>query len=191
MMVTSPNSNGWRINKWDDNHIWFIFGVRDSNGGQPGLPTTLISKTTVETGTWYHIAAVKSDDEIVLYINGIREAAKPVPTFNDDNSADLRIGSESSPQRRLGTLSGLIDEVSLYNRALGHAEIEGVYRSRPPTEVAAIAPAGVAPRRRRQQFRAALDWQDACGGHARVHHNPDSLHQAKANPGRHVLDGCA
>src|SRR5439155_6380986 len=89
------NSDGWRLLKQTDNHFWFSFGGGTVNGATSTAATTAVSTTTATTGTWYHVVAVKSGSEIAIYINGVKEASKPVPAFTDTNSANLRIGSNA------------------------------------------------------------------------------------------------
>jgi hypothetical protein len=83
------NTDGWRLLKQVDNRFWFCFGGGGDNGCGDGFPTTVISTTTASTGTWFHIAAVKSAAEIAIYVNGVNEASKPTPAFTDTNSTNL------------------------------------------------------------------------------------------------------
>ena len=92
-----PNEDGWRLIKQADNRFWFCFGGGAVNGCRDGSPTTVISTTTASTGTWFHIAAVKNATEIAIYVNAVREASKPTPTFTDTNLTDLLIGGHNGP----------------------------------------------------------------------------------------------
>jgi len=123
--MSGPNGDGWRLIKQNDNRFWFCLGAADgSNGCTPGAPTTIQSGTVVTTGVWYHVAAVKSSSEIALYVNGVKEAFKPLPTFKDTHIANLRLGNSS----QFGAyLHGLIDEPSIFNRDLGASEIQFIY----------------------------------------------------------------
>ena len=127
MGVKGGNRYGWRLFKQDNNRFGFILGPRPGTGGVSGSPTAFASMTTATIGKWYHVAVVKGDAEIVLHVNGVREAGGPSPTVAADDSAPLAIGRDPVREGRFGSLDGLIDEVSLYNRALSHLEVESLY----------------------------------------------------------------
>ena len=75
--------------------------------------------------TWIHWVQVYRPDGVYIYTNGILYGYSPGATFGSKNSATLRIGtSDDCPGQGFG---GLIDEVSIYNRALSAGEISGIY----------------------------------------------------------------
>ena len=82
-----------------------------------------MSTTSATTGTWFHIAAVKSAAEIAIYVNGVNEASKPTTTFTDTHSSSLLIGANALEG---AYLNGLIDEVEIFNRALSASEIQAI-----------------------------------------------------------------
>ncbi len=119
------NSDGWRLLKQDNNLFWFCLGA--PGNGCSNVPTTVMSSTSPVVGTWYHVAAVKSSSNgIQLYVNGNLEAAKSLPSFIDTNSTNLLIGGNAL---NYAHFNGLIDEVTLYNRALSAAEIAGIFNA--------------------------------------------------------------
>jgi len=120
------NSDGWRLIKQDDNHFWFCLGGINFNGCVASSAYTVRSSTSVTTGTWYHVAAVKSSNGIAIYVNGNLEDSKPLPTFTDTNSTDLLIGANTAEGSHL---NGLIDEVQIFNRALSGSEIQAIYNA--------------------------------------------------------------
>jgi hypothetical protein len=75
-------------------------------------------------GTWYHIAWTRSADAWKIYINGIKIAE------DIDNSSlgipilDYHIGAEATAPSQF--LSGLLDDVRIYKRALSEAEIKAI-----------------------------------------------------------------
>jgi len=123
MSPSGVNRDGWRLIKQDNDRFWFCFGGGAVNGCDPSSPTTVVSTTTANTGTWFHIAVVKSAVEIAIYVNGVNEASKPTPTFTDTHSANLLIGANALEG---GYLNGLIDEVEIFNRALSESEIQAI-----------------------------------------------------------------
>jgi hypothetical protein len=123
-MGSGGNGDGWRLLKQDDNHFWFCFGNGSNGCGGLSSPTTLVSTTLVTTGVWYHVAVVKSAAGFAMYVNGVQELSKPLPTFVDTRAGSLRIGSHVSDGAHL---NGMIDEVEIFDRALSGAEIAEIH----------------------------------------------------------------
>ena len=123
MSPTGVNTDGWRLIKQNDNRFWFCFGGGGGNGCGPSAPTTVFSTTSATTGSWFHVAAVKTATELAIYVNGVKEGAKPSPTFTDTNSANLLIGANALEGAHL---NGLIDEAEIFNRALSASEIQAI-----------------------------------------------------------------
>jgi hypothetical protein len=122
--TTVVNSDGWRLLKQADNHIWFCFGGGTVNGCQPSASTTVRSNATVNANIFYHIAAVKSGSSIRLYINGSLDNTNTLTAFTDTNSVDLFAGSDADSS---AFMNGLIDEIELFNRALTATEIQSIF----------------------------------------------------------------
>jgi hypothetical protein len=71
---------------------------------------------------WYHLAVTKNGSVWTFYMDGAVLGTATDPTSISDPAAPLTIG------RAEGFLfNGLVDEVSLYNRALTAAEIRAIY----------------------------------------------------------------
>ena len=80
----------------------------------------------MEPGRWYHLAAVADKDRVSLYLDG---------TLQDQHAVQRPfMGSEPLPvflgatQGKRNFLSGLIDEIAVYNRALGPDEVKKIAR---------------------------------------------------------------
>jgi hypothetical protein len=100
----------------------FAFGI-----GQPGQPDqTIQSSTTVNSGEWTHVAAVRSGTVIKVYINGIEEATRDTGISAPLNAQPLLYLGGNVADRRFYT--GLMDEVLVYGRALTAREILGIYQ---------------------------------------------------------------
>lgn len=102
------------------------FMVRQSAGNQNDLTVT----TSLMVGQWYHVAAVRSGNTNRLFLNG-----SPIGSQVAGNGADtgqggiVRIGN-IAPNGIAGLtrfFKGMIDELSLYNRALSASEIAAIY----------------------------------------------------------------
>lgn len=107
-------------------------------GGTPVFALRLANKLETVTGpplpkdTWIHLAAVLGEDKVArLYVNGQQVGEKTVASLvqGDPNEA-MQIGTDTgSPvgDYKQGTpLTGAVDEVRIYRRALTAAEIAGL-----------------------------------------------------------------
>ncbi|HWX21374.1 MAG TPA: immunoglobulin domain-containing protein [Candidatus Binatia bacterium] len=100
----------------------FLFTVASSSGQEVFLP----SVTTVSTGVWYHVAAVRGPNSLQIYVNGRFENQTNVSFPQDYGTQPVYFGTSGQPYWD-GKLKGRLDEVSLYNRALSSNEIAGIY----------------------------------------------------------------
>jgi hypothetical protein len=91
-----------------------------------GLSVEIDSVTRISAGVWYHVAAVRGTNFVQLYINGQLETQASVSFPQDYGTLPLFFGS-SGQSFWDHKLSGTLDEVTLYNRALGSDEIAGIY----------------------------------------------------------------
>jgi hypothetical protein len=100
----------------------FVFGVSSPSGLTPEVDSTV----TVTTNVWYHIAGVRGSNYIQLYVNGLLDGQTNVDFPQDYGNYPLFFGSSGQPywDRKF---SGLLDEVSLYNRALPPSDIAAIY----------------------------------------------------------------
>jgi hypothetical protein len=120
------NSDGWRLLKAWDGFFWLCLGGGPGvNGCVEGAPTTVISTTAPAVKVWYNVVGVLSNSEIAIYVNGVKEASKPLPTFTDTHSADMRIGS-SAEGGGYAYLNGVIDNAAFYGRALNGTDIDAL-----------------------------------------------------------------
>jgi hypothetical protein len=95
--------------------------------GAAGPPSAKVdSITQVTTGVWYHVAAVRDTNTLSLYINGALEAQTNVSFAQDYGSLPLYFGTTGQSYYD-GRFSGILDEVSFYNRALTATEISNIY----------------------------------------------------------------
>jgi Concanavalin A-like lectin/glucanases superfamily len=73
--------------------------------------------------TWYHLAVTRSGSLYTLYINGAAVKSATNTASIPSPSAFLTIGEAEN----LGFMNGLLDEVTIYNRALTDAEIKSIW----------------------------------------------------------------
>ena len=82
------------------------------------------SISTLNTGSWYHVAVVFSASSAKIYINGNLDATTSgnYSGYSDLNTVNT-IGGWLCPPNPSFWFDGLIDEVRIYNRALSASEI--------------------------------------------------------------------
>ena len=89
------------------------------NASPPGPP--LISAAIVIDGDWHQIGFVTDGSSRILYVDGI-EVARDVATGLESATGGLYIGAGSTPESST-FFWGLIDDVRIYDTALGAEEI--------------------------------------------------------------------
>lgn len=90
------------------------------------------SATNVSAGVWQHVACVKNGNDRRLYINGIDYTSSNVlnTSITENNTSPLYIGVDPLPGGGFREyFGGGIDEVALFNRALGSTEIWLQYKA--------------------------------------------------------------
>ncbi len=92
-----------------------------SFGGAAGRVNTGVN---LPLNTWTHLAGTFDGTTFRLYLNG-QLAGSAAGTLGPANAAPLIIGGSGSCQ----TFAGLLDEVSIYNRALSASEIQTIFNA--------------------------------------------------------------
>jgi hypothetical protein len=87
------------------------------------------STSTIPLDTWKHVAVTFSSGAISFYIDGVKETPSASTITQLYNiSSDYFIGA-LQPVPSSNYMSGLIDEVSIFNTALTEAEILSIYNA--------------------------------------------------------------
>ncbi len=89
---------------------------------------TLVGETKILSKTWHHIALVQKERQVVVYLDG-----NPLPEISGEAAVDansqpvtISIGGHSDHP---ASFEGKIDEVAIFDRALGGEEIAGHYKA--------------------------------------------------------------
>jgi len=83
--------------------------------------------TSVALNTWYHVAMTYNGSALNLFVNGAQEASIPVSGSILTTSQPLRIGGSDSGGYGNYKFQGIIDEPTVYSRALSISEITAIY----------------------------------------------------------------
>ena len=130
------------IASFDRNEYWRL--EINGDGGGPGqigwgvtTDTGLVghgSSARVDDGQWHHVAGTFDNGTLTIYIDGnAEESASGGPTFGSGNTrfGYIGVGSESTafnaePKTPVYMMTGAVDDVRIYDRALTHEEIAGL-----------------------------------------------------------------
>jgi hypothetical protein len=82
----------------------------------------------LQAGQWYHLAVTNVGNAVTLYLNGA-SVASGTTTINTPSGSSFDIGRVPGSLGDSRNLDGMVDEVSVYNRALSAGEIQGIYKA--------------------------------------------------------------
>jgi len=120
--ITEDYGNGWYIMNDGRESNKISFGIAVSADAEIVTQST----TSILSNTWYHIVATYNGSHSKLYINEYLEGTIYVGS-RENNTSDMTFGSRFSANERY--LSGIIDEVIIWNRTLSSEEIADIYDS--------------------------------------------------------------
>lgn len=122
--VTGPGAGYWvRIGR-DSKTIEFSVGATTGPEGQS------IITAPISSGAWHHVAATRdSSGDIKLYVDGQSQGTILRQALNADatSEAPFTLGAWDDRFGVTERFSGLIDEVSLYNKALDASEVRNLF----------------------------------------------------------------
>ena len=94
-----------------------------------GNQVAINSQTIAQRGVWYHVAATYDGNQSKLYVNGVLEASATPGFMLDYDTTPVFIGTTGTWAPYLAMFGGIIDEASIYNRALSTNEIASIYNA--------------------------------------------------------------
>jgi len=119
-------NGGYKMTVFSNNKV--EFEIRDA-GNAATLNRDVVGRTTLETGTWYHVAGVYSQEGgyIRTYVDG--ELDRQLQTMNElgASSGSFYIGCEPFNTSSYN-FAGVMDDLRLYSRALTPEEIKQTMR---------------------------------------------------------------
>ncbi len=81
----------------------------------------------LQDGVWHHVAATNAGTSFKLYLDGAQVAAGAMPVATSSGSTFWMGRQTAGALGNTRRLDGMVDEVSVYNRALSGGEINAIY----------------------------------------------------------------
>lgn len=120
------SDEAYSLQFWLNNQVALIV----NNGNNYTMVT---SKIPIELNTWYHVVGSWDSKGMRIYINGVENNSTQNTTVAQNSSGGLHIGSQTEDNYSKQWLNlpfdGIIDEVSIYDKAIGASEIKEHYLS--------------------------------------------------------------
>jgi hypothetical protein len=149
-LTNSFTIEGWIYARQSNSGVIFIRG--DNRAGQDPILLTMLQspgnvafqiqnasnqtvllEASVQINQWQHIAATLSADAgtMRIYVNGVvraqtNTAARPFGNLDPNQQPGIGIGNHSGTVHQF-PFNGLIDELSIYSRALSSNEVQAIY----------------------------------------------------------------
>ncbi|HEY7705952.1 MAG TPA: LamG-like jellyroll fold domain-containing protein [Gaiellaceae bacterium] len=127
--VRPTTSSGWRTVMLKEHGKTLAYALYSSAGGSPmgivltsGTQRKLSGPSALPSNTWSHLALTYDGTTMRLYVDGVQRATKAQTGAMPASTGPLRLGGNNVWKSEF--LSGGLDEVRVYNRALSAAEIQ-------------------------------------------------------------------
>jgi len=110
---------------------WFFNTAQGCFIGNHHIAGQGLGRPGVDDGQFHHFACVKDGTGYREYVDGVLLASDTGPAVGTSTSAPLQMGGINTGSCAGGThqLSGVVDEVTVYGRALTTAEILSIYEA--------------------------------------------------------------
>ena len=124
--VSGDGAGYWLAISKDSGTLEFFAGETVGNPGKARGSVSL----PISSGVWYHVAATRNGNGTMsLYINGQLKGAAEAANANTTSPAPFTLGAWDDRFGITELFSGLIDEVSVYNRALTSSEVQAIFNA--------------------------------------------------------------
>lgn len=110
----------------DNDDTWLGLGLGDKNQRKNDI-------IKLSVGIWYHIVLTWEKGNYAVYVNDVRKAQGTYTGLDSLPSSVAHIGNEAKDRfqgrnHSVSVFCGLIDEVTIFNRALDEYEVSQLYR---------------------------------------------------------------
>ena len=115
----------WDKNGWGEGWALYYYDARIRVIGWPGWGV-FDTPEVAGAGLWHHVALSVTDATVGIFVDGVLQASRPNAGFLPSVNR-FRIGDHAPGAGWVNPFQGLIDEVSVYDRALTADEIVALY----------------------------------------------------------------
>ncbi|MCP5057124.1 MAG: LamG domain-containing protein [bacterium] len=122
------NQNGWALQLNGAGQLSFAYG----NGS---VFPEVTSSTVVADGTFHHVVAILNGTTMQIFVDGSSDGTgiySGTPTDSTANSGNIRLGDHYQLSR---PLNGLLDDVRIYDHALGQTEVSALFNVPEPSSL--------------------------------------------------------
>ena len=126
------NNRSWLIQL--DGTDGLLCSVREGVGSGYKIYYTPDAQDTIADGTWRHVGFTFSNNDLRLYIDGLRVPAGRISNFGDDNiasiknsTADILIGADISSSVPANFVDSSIADCRIYDATLTEANMTTIY----------------------------------------------------------------
>jgi hypothetical protein len=112
-------------------------GILRADIGVGNAYATAFNLTAVDDGTSHHFALTCDGQQAILYVDGVAGVAASATGWVANNAADIVFGHDDPSSSRY--FSGQLDEIAIYDRALGLREIQAL-AGKPVLDIFSTAP---------------------------------------------------
>jgi hypothetical protein len=105
--------------------FWLSGGVLQLHVNGTQLAYVSSSAFSPKTNQWYHLVLTRSNSTFTFYTNGNRFSATSAMVSIPDSGSPLTFGQAEGAFN----LSGILDDLRIYDRALSHVEVQAIYNS--------------------------------------------------------------
>jgi hypothetical protein len=137
IVETRNGSSGFAISTLPDNRI--VMGGRADNAFILGG----VTQGPINNGQWYHVAAVfdRVADELRLYLDGSLQSTQNLAAATGFTASDKLFLGAINTQSASFNFNGHVDEVQIYDRALGGTEVQSLVPE--PTSLSMLSLGGL------------------------------------------------
>jgi hypothetical protein len=129
--VKASNFSGqrWIIDKGYNAYRLLLNGTK-AQFQVNGIEVLIDSRSSLLPGVWYQVAATYDGTLAKLYLNGNLEMVQTRSTSAQQTNSSL-ISGAAATKSSATVFNGILDDVHLYNRALGEQEVNALFQKVP------------------------------------------------------------
>src|SRR3989344_1315771 len=138
---TGPsNGNIYTLGIGDSKAMFSLHLAIFSGSNCQGSSPCIAGNTTLATNRWYYLVGTYDGTVIRIYVDGRLDGSQNAVSTGTADANAVLFGARSDGQ---DTLTGSLDEVRIYNRALTSSEVERLYKLQKPKVASGVDNTGL------------------------------------------------